>query len=407
MARLCYYYHRLFPPAGGNIHRSVLYSALASHPIAGGFTRREVKSRSFQRQVSLYLSGLLGIAACIFQSPIYAQQKSISFFSADHPYIQYTGRIDFTDAKLPRFWQPGVYITIKFIGPDCEVVLNDEMLWGKNHNYLEIVVDGKANRLQTKAKRDTIKVAENLSDGEHTLVICKNTEANIGYLELVGIRCRQLIKPLPKPVRKIEFIGNSITCGAGSDLSVIPCGKGEWQDQHNAYLSYGAVTARTLNAQYHLSAVSGIGLMLSCCKMNIIMPPVFDKISMRNDTIAWNFNNYQPDVVTVCLGQNDGIQDSAVFCNNYTAFIKQLRVYYPKATIVCLTSPMADASLAAFMKKTLTAIVNKMNRSGEKKVTSYFFSKQYHNGCDYHPDLAEHKLIADELRVFIKKEMKW
>jgi hypothetical protein len=76
---------------------------------------------------------------------------------------------------------------------------------------------------------------------------------------------------------------------AGSDLSAVPCGKGVWQDQHNAYLSYGPVTARALSAQYHLSAVSGIGLMHSCCNMNIIMPQVYDKISMRNDTINWNF----------------------------------------------------------------------------------------------------------------------
>lgn len=346
-------------------------------------------------------------AVCFFQTPIHAQQKSLSFFAADHPNIQYTGRIDFADPKLPRFWQPGVYINTKFTGPDCEIILNDEVLWGKNHNYLEVVVDGKAVRVQTKAKRDTIKVAQNLSAGEHSLVICKNTEANIGYLELVGIRCKQLVKPVAKPLRKIEFIGNSITCGAGSDLSTIPCGKGEWHDQHNAYLGYGAVTARTLNAQYHLSSVSGIGLMHSCCNMNIIMPPVFDKISMRNDTIAWNFNKYQPDVVTVCLGQNDGIQDSAAFCNNYIAFIKQLRGYYPKATILCLTSPMADASLTVFMKKTLTAIVSRMNKNGDKKVASYFFSKQYNNGCDYHPDLADHQLIAKELTTFIRKRMKW
>jgi len=91
------------------------------------------------------------------------------------------------------------------------------------------------------------------------LVICKNTEANIGYLELAGIRCRQLVKPAPKPARKIEFIGNSITCGTGSDLSVIPCGKELWEDQHNAYLSYGPITARAVNAQYHLSAVSVSG----------------------------------------------------------------------------------------------------------------------------------------------------
>ncbi|MDP4261226.1 MAG: SGNH/GDSL hydrolase family protein [Bacteroidota bacterium] len=343
-----------------------------------------------------------------FQSgKLIAQQTPLSFFAADNSYIQYTGRIDFTNPRLPRFWQPGVYITAKFTGAKCEVILNDEVLWGKDHNYLEIIVDGKPVRLQTKSKRDTIKVADNLSAGEHRLVICKNTEANIGYLELVGIRCSQLVKPSPQPARKIEFIGNSITCGAGSDLSEIPCGKGAWQDQHNAYLSYGPVTARAVNAQYHLSAVSGIGLMHSCCNMNIIMPQVFDKVSMRNDTIMWEFNKYQPDLITVCLGQNDGIQDSAAFCDNYISFIKRLRGYYPKAMIICLTSPMADAPLAAFMKKMLTAIVNKEYKNGDKRITSYFFSKQYHNGCDSHPDLAEHQLIAKELIAFIKKKMKW
>ena len=75
--------------------------------------------------------------------------------------------------------------------------------------------------------------------------------------------------------------------------------------------------------------------------------------------------------------------------------------------IICLTSPMADTRLADFMKRTLTAIVRKTNDSGDKKVTKYFYSKQYHNGCDSHPDLAEHQLIAKELIAFIKKTMKW
>ncbi|HET6995401.1 MAG TPA: SGNH/GDSL hydrolase family protein [Chitinophagaceae bacterium] len=347
------------------------------------------------------------IAVVLFESPAQAQRYGAGRFQADHPYIQYTGRVDFTNPKLPRIWQPGVYITIRFKGHVCSIVLNDEVLWGKNHNYIEVVMDGKAKRLQTKSARDTIDVSEHLSEGEHTLVICKNTEANIGYIELVNIIVHEIVKPLPKSKRKIEFIGNSITCGTGSDVSEIPCGKGVWQDQHNAYKSYGPVTARALNAQYHLSAVSGIGLMHSCCNMNIIMPAVFDKVSMRNDTIPWDFSKYQPDVVTVCLGQNDGIQDSASFCNNYIAFLKQVRMYYPKATIICLTSPAADGVLAAFMKKTLNAIVKTVNDSGDKKITRYFFSKQYHNGCDGHPDLAEHQLIAKELTTFIKKTMKW
>lgn len=332
--------------------------------------------------------------------------ETLQFYAPDHPYIHYTGRIDFSNPKLPRFWQPGVYFEISFKGTSCEVILNDEQLWGHFNNYIELVVDDKPTRIKTKGKTDTIRI-KNLAPGYHTLLVCKNTEANIGYLELAGIRCAALTELPPKRVRKIEFIGNSITCGASSDTSAIPCGKGVWQDQHNAYLSYGAVTARKLNAQYHLSAVSGIGLMHSCCNMDIIMPQVFDKVSMRNDTIEWNFNNYQPDVVTVCLGQNDGVQDSAAFIQNYIAFLKQLRGYYPKARIVCLSSPMADEKLLAFMKKTLPAIVAKRREQGEQKLSAWFFSKTYNRGCDYHPDLNEHQLMAEELSEHLKKIMNW
>jgi lysophospholipase L1-like esterase len=381
MSRLYYYYHRRL----------------------SRFGRHTPDSYRDHRPVIL----LCIMAVILFESPVLGQRYSMGRFHADHPYIQYTGRIDFTNPKLPRFWQPGVYVTVRFKGHGCYIIVNDEVLWGKNHNYLEVVVDGKAKRIQTKASRDTIDISGNLSDGEHTLVICKDTEANIGYIELVGFMFHEIVKPLSPPKRKIEFIGNSITCGTGADLSEIPCGKGVWQDQHNAYMSYGPVTARTLNAQYHLSAVSGIGLMRSCCNMNIIMPQVFDKISMRNDTINWDFNKYQPDVVTVCLGQNDGIQDSTSFCDNYIAFLKQLRKYYPKAMMICLTSPMADERLAAFMKRSLASIVKTVNDNGDKKVTRYFFSKQYHNGCDSHPDLAEHQQIAKELTAFIKKTMTW
>ena len=332
---------------------------------------------------------------------------SLKFFPANHPDIQYTGRIDFSNPLLPRFWQPGVYIETKFVGSDCDIILKDQELWGKNHNYLEIVVDGKPVRLQTKSKLDTISVAKNLPKGIHTLLICKNTEANIGYLEFVGILCKQLAKPAGKPIRKIEFIGNSFTCGRGSDQSVIACGKGVWQDQHNAYLSYGPSVARMLNAQWSLSAVSGIGLMHSCCNMNIIMPAVFDKIDLRGDSVQWDFKNYQPDVVTVCLGQNDGIQDSVIFCNNYVAFITQLRGYYRKAQIILLTSPMANEQLTAVLKNYLSAIKKRVNNNGDKRVQAYFFSRRYHNGCDSHPDLAEHQLIAAELNTCIKKIMKW
>src|SRR3569833_1124563 len=100
-------------------------------------------------------------------------------------------------------------------------------------------------------------------------------------------------------------------------------------------MSYGPLTARALNAQWQLSAYSGIGLVHSCCDMKYVMPQVFDKVNMAADSIAWDFSKYIPDVVTITLGQNDGKQDSTLFCGEYVKFIKTVHSKYPKAHIIC------------------------------------------------------------------------
>ena len=57
--------------------------------------------------------------------------------------------------------------------------------------------------------------------------------------------------------RKIEFIGNSITCGYGNE------GTNKFQgfeyETENHYYSYAAITARNLKAQHWVVARSGIG----------------------------------------------------------------------------------------------------------------------------------------------------
>ena len=143
--------------------------------------------------------------------------------------------------------------------------------------------------------------------------------------------------------------------------------------------------------------------------MDIVMPQVYDNINMRNktDSLKWNFARYQPDVVTVCLGQNDGIQDSAQFCSAYVRLLQRLRGDYPKAKMVCLTSPMADSLLAASERNYLSSIVNFMNTNGDKNVSYFFFAKRYFHGCDSHPNVAEHKEIAGELTAYVKKLMNW
>jgi len=326
---------------------------------------------------------------------------------ADDKNITYVGRIDFNDPKKPKFWASGVYIRAKFQGTNCEIVINDEEKWGSFHNYLEVVIDGIPSRIRTSGKTNTIKVAAGLSEGFHTIEICKDTESSIGYLEFLGFKCKGLLPIGPESERKLEFIGNSITCGAGSDQSVVKCGAGVWHDQHNAFMAYGPVLARKLNAQWYLSSYSGIGLIHSCCNINFTMPEVYGKMNFTPDGNSWDFSRYTPDAVTICLGQNDGVQDSLAFCNAYVLFINGIREKYPQAHIICLTSPMGDEKLTSVLKNYLTGIVNNMNEKGDLKVHRFFFSRSYKSGCDSHPDLEEHQQIAGELEPFLKKVMGW
>jgi hypothetical protein len=386
-----------------------------------------------------YFFSLLFVCACAVacQGPANGVKqggsRELVFFPADHPDIQYMGRIDFSHPERPRFWAPGVEIRLKYKGPVCRVLIRDEVLYGNLHNYIGVTVDGgKAYRVQTKGKEDTLVISAHsvhIATGEasmgggaaerdvpgryadpgeeHLVTICKDTESGIGYLELAGVLCAALLPPPPLPSRKIEFIGNSITCGTGMDLSEAPCGSGAWYDQHNAWMSYGALTARTLDAQWHLTAVSGIGLIHSCCELKITMPQVFDKMNQRTDSGTWDFRHYRPDVVTICLGQNDGVQDSATFCMAYLSFIGKVRHVYPDARIVCLTSPMGDTALTAVLKRNLNGIVRAAGKAGDRKVSAYFYSRQYSNGCGGHPDLDQHRQIAEELTVHLKKLMGW
>jgi hypothetical protein len=292
------------------------------------------------------------------------RQSAVQTFSADDRHIQYMGRIDFSNPKLPRFWSPGVTVKAKFKGSSCTVDLNDQVLWGNSHNYVEVVVDGIAKRYHLSGPTNQIEVASGLSEGSHTLLICKDTESGIGYIEFAGLQCQSLEGVGKKPKHKIEFIGDSITAGAGSDTSELPCGSSAWYDQHNAYLSYGPKTARNVNAEWMLSAVSGIGMIHSCCNMGFTMPEVYDRLANRPESDqyakseAWDPKKYQPDVITICLGQNDGTGNAALFRETTIRFVEHLRNVHPKSEIVLLTSPMGDENLTKVMKENLSVNIS-------------------------------------------------
>lgn len=330
---------------------------------------------------------------------VWAKDK---FFAADHPYFQYTGRIDFTDVKSPRLWSAGAYIKAKFEGSFCQIVLDDQMPWGEAHNYIEVSIDGNEPlRIKLDTIHNTVTLPM-LKKGQHTIIITKGTEAIMGYMAFKGLTCQKLLQLPAKSALKIEFFGDSITSGMGSFTSVFPCGKGTWYDQHSAWYSYASITARNLNAEYHLTSESGIGLMHSCCDKPYTMPRVFDKMDLTHDTIAWDFKRFQPDVVVINLGQNDGVQDSVQFTKTYIDFIGKLRVVYPKAKVVCISSPMANDQLRTALRNYLQGIKNHFASAGEAVPDTFMFEQQYIKGCGEHPDVSDHQAIAKLLTPFLK-----
>jgi hypothetical protein len=335
-----------------------------------------------------------------------SSQERVKIIEADNPYIQLYGRFDKSNPKLPRFWAPGTQIVTRFSGSDCEIFLNDQVVDGA-HNYIEVKVDNiEPVRIQLRARANRIQIAKDLPGGNHTVTITKNTEAGVGYLELVGFICNSLLPPPPVPVRKIAFIGDDVTAGRGIDDRYMPCDSAEWFDQSSAYHSYAAISARDLNAQVHITAASEIGVMKAAGEPGGNMPSVYDKLNVHRNAGDWDDKNYQPLVLAIYLGRNDPINDSAAFVNQYVAFLKQLRTKYPSAQLVAISGNEGAGKEATF-NNYIKSVVASAVRAGDKRVQHLAIQGIFQKGCGKLPSLDEHVAIASQVTAFVKRIVAW
>lgn len=357
-------------------------------------------------------------------------------FTADNANIQYSGRISFDDPKAPKFSAPGVYIKAKFKGTSCTVLFKDQFLWGKN-NYYNVIIDGSQTYKVKPIQGQTYyTVATNLEYKEHTVLFVKRTESSIGNCEFLGFRVSELLTQDPKPTRKIQLIGNSISCGAGSEASDgdpnNACSEDGWgQPYNNCHLAFGPVMARNLGAEYHVTAVSGIGMYRNYSAQydGRTMPDVFGLLYLESNapSINWDASKFQADAIVIELGTNDfspGDQsfepgrvphiDSAVYVTAYVNFVNTLRTKYPNAHIFCLSSPMLNDGWPASTDKSQTdlehavaGVVEHFNNSGDAKVHKYIVPDMIGTGCGTHPSVAQHATIAAGLQTYVKSVMGW
>lgn len=322
------------------------------------------------------------------------------------------GRTLITNDKLELI-SSAVHFGFSFEGDGCDIYVS---LPGRmDHNYLQYELDGVYQK-RIKVTKDQVRISLTVPiSGSHTVWIYKATEATMGPLFIEKITGKNLN---PLPVSKtplIEFIGNSITCGAAADTSEMPCGKGEYLDYHNAYYAYGPRVARRLGTNFILSSVSGIGIYRSWNREEPSMPQIYDKTDFRVESSRnWDFNKYNPQIVSIALGTNDLSEgdgssprnrfDSARFVNEYIGFVQNVKSKYPVAQIVLLNSPTVHGNRNILLKNCLMAVKNKIDGlypSG-KPVALFFFKPMQVGGCTGHPSVEDHALLADELYPFFK-----
>lgn len=301
-----------------------------------------------------------------------------------------------------------------FEGKECRLLVSLSN-W-QDHNYLQYQLDGvyqKRIRIDKSSKAPIVLTAP--GEGKHTVYIYKATEAHTGPVFINKIEATNIhpVRPSGRPV--IEFIGNSITCGAAADPSEVPCGTGVYHDQHNAYFSYGPRVARALELNYVLSSVSGIGIYRNWNSDGPTMPQVYPKTDFQNaGNRRWDFETYQPAIVSIALGTNDFSNgdgkkqrlpfDSAAFVSNYIPFVQMVKAKYPQARIALLSSPMINGERRELLQNCLTAVKTGIDRlfPSDKPVAVHFFKPMKARGCTGHPSVEDHGIMADELVPFFK-----
>lgn len=224
-----------------------------------------------------------------------------------------------------------------------------------------------------------------------------------------------LTSPAPLPSRKIEFIGNSITCGYG--IEAADASAPYTEETANYYLTYAAKTARWLKAQAYVVARSGIGVY-----RNYNGPKTGDAVNMNteykytmlyDDSQLWDFTRFTPDVVCVNLGTNDTSTegaDSTLLAKGFYNLYKQIRSHYPDAKIIFLSGCMMKGNALKMAKDAMDFTMRLALSNGDTNV--YRLDFETHDGslgygASWHPSMKQHDVMAKQLTSYLKSITKW
>jgi len=152
----------------------------------------------------------------------------------------------------------------------------------------------------------------------------------------------------------------------------------------------------------------------------IIMPELFDRLDPNDANSKWNFENYTPNIVVINLFQNDSwllkmpkspeylyrfknqkAPDENKIIESYSIFVENIREKYKNAHIICMLGNMDITKKGSPWPGYVQKAVDSMN---DPLIYTLFVPFKNTKG---HPNIEEHKAMAESLIKFIDRNIKW
>lgn len=338
------------------------------------------------------------------------------FIMPDDKNLQYSGRIDFDDAKAPVLVYAASWIKLIFTGMSVSVDLSNHPVYWTN--WMGYLIDGEQKKFALcKEGRKTYILAENLPDTRHELLLFKRMDSchTVTFHGFTVDDGAKVTAPEAKPKRRIEVFGDSVSCGEVSEaLDYIgkedPEHDGEYS---NSWYSYSWILARKLHAELHDTSQGGIALLDGTGWFSapdyVGVESCYDKIEYApelGERKQWDFSGYTPQVVIVAIGQNDNHPDdymaedyqcakSVYWRKHYRMFVEKLMELYPKAQIILTTTILCHHENWDY---SIDEVCEKINNVR----VHHFLYHRNGKGTPGHIRIPEAEEMADELAQYIE-----
>ena len=342
--------------------------------------------------------------------------------SGDDARITYIGRTLVKDGEVSFDWT-GVYLKARFQGTSLEMKVSDT-----GNNYYNVWLDSPMDADPDKVIRthgtDTTIVLFSKEEIKarfgkdkkalkepHQVILQKRTEGFQGITTFREFTSDGIFLQADKPSdRVMEFIGDSYTCGYGTEASNKDRFSPETENQN---LTYACKAARYFGADQIIIAHSGMGVARNYNGNNkdAFMPDLYLRTYDGVPEPAWNANDFapKPSITVIYLGTNDfstGMQPAErVFVKNYITLLKEIKEYYGESHPILCVAPKHDPIQETYIRKAIDS-------GGLSDVHFLALSYSVHDhtgdmGADGHPNGSGHTKLAYTVIPVISTIMGW